>query len=102
MSKVIRPAAVIQWLDCFQWCYGFARTERGSLEKISVLASGGLDSSLLIAKLAAGAEVYPIYVRCGFAWEEIELEYLESFLVALKNPNVKPVTMLSAPTPVLY
>jgi 7-cyano-7-deazaguanine synthase len=72
------------------------------LEKISVLASGGLDSSVLIAKLAAGAEVYPIYVRCGFAWEDMELEGLQSFLDALHNRNVMPTTVLSAPASDLY
>jgi len=72
------------------------------VEKISVLASGGLDSSVLIAKLAADAEVYPIYVRCGFAWEEMELNGLRSFLAALHNPNVMPLTVLFAPTAVLY
>jgi 7-cyano-7-deazaguanine synthase len=73
-----------------------------SVEKISVLASGGLDSSVLIAKSAAGAEVYPVYVRCGFGWEHIELKFLQSFIDALHNPNVKPVTELAAPTAVLY
>ena len=72
------------------------------MEKISVLASGGLDSSVLIAKLAADAEVYPIYVRCGFAWEEMELKGLQAFLDALHNRNVMPTTVLSAPTSVLY
>jgi len=72
------------------------------VEKISVLASGGLDSSVLIAKLAADAEVYPIYVRCGFAWEDMELKGLQSFLDAIHNPNIMPTTVLSAPTSVLY
>jgi len=72
------------------------------VEKISVLASGGLDSSVLIAKLATDAEVYPIYVRCGFAWEEMELKGLQAFLDALHNRNVMPTTVLSAPTSVLY
>jgi 7-cyano-7-deazaguanine synthase len=72
------------------------------VEKISVLASGGLDSSVLIAKLASGAEVYPIYVRCGFAWEEMELKGLQAFLDAIRNRNVMPTTVLSAPTAVLY
>jgi 7-cyano-7-deazaguanine synthase len=72
------------------------------VEKISVLASGGLDSSVLIAKLAAGAEVYPIYVRCGFAWEEMELKGLQAFLDAVHDRNVMPTTVLSAPTSVLY
>jgi 7-cyano-7-deazaguanine synthase len=72
------------------------------VEKIGALASGGMDSSVLIAKLAADAEVYPIYVRCGFAWEEMELDGLRSFLGALRNANVMPITVLSAPTAVLY
>ena len=72
------------------------------MDKISVLASGGLDSSVLIAKLATAAQIYPIYVRCGFAWEEMELDGLQSFLDALHHPNVMPVTVLSAPTGVLY
>lgn len=72
------------------------------MEKISVLASGGLDSSVLIAKLAADVEVYPIYVRCGFAWEDMELAGLQSFLNALHNRNVMPTIVLSAPTAVLY
>ena len=73
-----------------------------ALEKISILASGGLDSSVLIAKLATDAEVYPIYVRCGFAWEAMELKGLQAFLDALHNRNVMPTTVLSAPTSVLY
>jgi 7-cyano-7-deazaguanine synthase len=72
------------------------------LDRVSVLASGGLDSSVLIAKMAAAAEVHPIYVRCGFAWEEIELGVLRSFLDALRNPHVMPAVVLSAPTAVLY
>jgi len=72
------------------------------VDKISVLASGGLDSSVLIAKLAAAAEVYPIYVRCGFAWEEMELKGLQAFLDALHNRNLMPTTVLAAPTAVLY
>ena len=55
------------------------------MEKISVLASGGLDSSVLIAKLADGAEVYPIYVRCGFAWEDIELAGLSDRIHGTKH-----------------
>src|ERR1700693_1644212 len=73
-----------------------------SLEKIAVLASGGLDSSVLVAEMANVAEVYPIYVRCGLAWEEMELKGLRSFLEALKNPNVRPVTVLLASTAVMY
>jgi 7-cyano-7-deazaguanine synthase len=72
------------------------------VEKVSVLASGGLDSSVLIAKLASDAQVHPIYVRCGLAWEDAELAVLRSFIDALKQPNVTPVIELSAPAATLY
>ncbi len=72
------------------------------MDKIEVLASGGLDSSALIAKLASGGEVYPIYVRCGLAWGATELDGLQAFLAALNHPNVKPITVLSAPAAALY
>ncbi len=72
------------------------------MDNIAVLASGGLDSSVLIAKMASDAPVFPIYVRCGFAWEAMEEKGLQSFLDALNNPNVKPITVLSAPAAVLY
>jgi len=72
------------------------------LDKVSVLASGGLDSSVLIAQMAKAAEVHPIYVKCGLAWEEMELKGLQSFIDALKNPNVMPLTVLSAPIAAVY
>lgn len=72
------------------------------VDKIAVLASGGLDSSVLIAQMAADAAVFPIYVRCGFAWEDVELKVLQSFVDALNNRSVQPITMLSAPAASLY
>ena len=67
------------------------------MNSIAVLTSGGLDSSALLADEAKTAQVYPIYVRCGLAWEEEEKKALDRFLKALNSPNVKPVTTLSAP-----
>jgi len=72
------------------------------LDKVAVLASGGLDSSVLIAEMAKTAEAYPIYVKCGLAWEEMELKGLRSFIDALKDSNVKPLTVLSAPIADVY
>jgi 7-cyano-7-deazaguanine synthase len=72
------------------------------MEKIAVLASGGLDSSVLIADMATGAEVYPIYVQWGLAWETTELGALDAFLAALDNRNVKPLTILSTPIGPIY
>ena len=72
------------------------------MDKVAVLASGGLDSSVLVAEMARAAEVHPIYVKCGLAWEQVELKGLQAFLNALDNPNVMPLTVLAAPVTELY
>jgi 7-cyano-7-deazaguanine synthase len=72
------------------------------LDKIAVLASGGLDSAVLLAELASAAQVYPIYVKCGLKWEAEELRALNSFLDALENPRVMPLTVLEILTAALY
>jgi 7-cyano-7-deazaguanine synthase len=72
------------------------------MEKVAVLASGGLDSSVLIADRAASAEVYPIYVQWGLPWEAMEMGALKSFLASIKNSNVKPLTMLSISIASIY
>ena len=72
------------------------------MDRIAILTSGGLDSSVLLAEEAKTAEVYPIYVRCGLAWEDAERKALDSFLSALSSSNVRPVTTLSAPVRAMY
>ncbi len=72
------------------------------MEKIAVLASGGLDSAVLIADKAEHAQVYPIYVQFGLAWEAVEHDALESFLAALKMPNAMPSTTLSISIGAIY
>ena len=72
------------------------------MNRIAVLTSGGLDSSVLLADEAKTVEVFPIYVRCGLAWEDEERKALDAFLIALNNPNVMPVTTLSAPVAPMY
>jgi len=59
-----------------------------SAEPLGLLASGGLDSSILLARLLAeGRPVQPFYVRCGLAWEADELAGLRRFLAALASRN---------------
>ncbi len=72
------------------------------MERIAVLASGGLDSSILLADLSGTAEVFPIYVRKGLLWEEEELRSLRAFIAALHNPNVREVRELCVPVDRLY
>ena len=72
------------------------------MNSIAVLTSGGLDSSVLLVDEAKTAQVYPIYVRCGLAWEDEERKALDTFLKSVNSPNVKPVTTLSAPVAPMY
>lgn len=71
-------------------------------EAVAVLASGGLDSCVLLANLATKATVYPIYIRAGHIWEDEEHRALQAFIAAVKNPNIEPVTTLFLPIQPLY
>ena len=43
-------------------------------DRIAILASGGLDSSVMLGAIAqTGRHVFPIYIRAGLSWERDEL-----------------------------
>lgn len=66
--------------------------------RIAVLASGGLDSSVLLATLAKPRrEVFPIYVRAGLRWESVEISTLRRFIRALDSPWIQPLNELRMP-----
>lgn len=68
-----------------------------------VLASGGLDSCVLVADmLRRGYEVHPLYVRCGLRWEPVELVWLKRYLRALRHPRLKPLALAEAPVAALW
>jgi 7-cyano-7-deazaguanine synthase len=70
---------------------------------VAVLASGGLDSAILVAELLRqGRAVHPIYVRFDLAWEPTEEAHLRRFLDTLKRPAPEPLTALSAPIAPVY
>jgi 7-cyano-7-deazaguanine synthase len=72
-------------------------------DAVAVLASGGLDSAILIAHLASeGSEVTPIYVRFGLAWEDVESLHLKRFLASLPNSNIKSLIVLDLPVADIY
>jgi 7-cyano-7-deazaguanine synthase len=67
-------------------------------DRIAILASGGLDSSVMLGQIARkGRHVFPVYIRAGLAWEADELRALRRFVRALKMSNVEPVTVLRLP-----
>jgi 7-cyano-7-deazaguanine synthase len=66
--------------------------------RIAVLASGGLDSSVLLADLAHHKRhVFPIYVRAGLRWERDEQTALRKFLKTLDGLRVEPLRILNLP-----
>jgi 7-cyano-7-deazaguanine synthase len=71
-------------------------------ESVAVLASGGLDSAILVAELLRqGRSVHPIYVRFGLAWESTEEAHLRRFLETLASPT-PALVVLDAPIAPVY
>jgi len=71
---------------------------------VAVLASGGLDSAVLVAHLGdQGRVVQPVYVRFGLAWEPVEEAHLRRFLNALPHGSgIRPLVVLQEPVAELY
>ncbi|RLS57075.1 MAG: 7-cyano-7-deazaguanine synthase [Planctomycetota bacterium] len=72
------------------------------MQRIAVLASGGLDSSVLLVELAREAVVFPVHVAMGMIWEAEELTALRRFIARVGNPNIQPVTELALPIGPVY
>jgi 7-cyano-7-deazaguanine synthase len=72
------------------------------VDRVAVLASGGLDSAVLLADLAESSRVLPVYVEAGLAWEAREQQALRAYLEALGHVNIGPLTVLQMPVDSLY
>jgi 7-cyano-7-deazaguanine synthase len=67
-------------------------------DRIAILASGGLDSSVMLGWIArTGRHVFPVYIQAGLVWETHELRTLKHFVRALKMDNIEAVTSLKLP-----
>ncbi len=72
-------------------------------DDVAVLASGGVDSAILVAELLRHhSAVHPIYVRFGLAWEATEQAHLKSFLETLTAPAPRPLVVLDVPIASVY
>jgi 7-cyano-7-deazaguanine synthase len=70
---------------------------------LAVLASGGLDSAVLLAEAARSyPAVHPLYVRVGSTWEEAELAHLRRFISRIGSAVVKSLVVLLLPVDDLY
>lgn len=78
------------------------QTEKGSAT-VCVLASGGVDSSILLVEMArTHVEVVPLYIRNGLLWEEVEIYWLKRFLQAVHRSSIKPLQILDLPMQDVY
>jgi 7-cyano-7-deazaguanine synthase len=66
--------------------------------RTAVLASGGLDSAVLLAESArAHQSVYPVYVKTGMIWEREEIRAFSRFSAALGLKKIQPLAVLRLP-----
>jgi 7-cyano-7-deazaguanine synthase len=68
----------------------------------AVLLSGGLDSAVLAAFEARRADVQPIYISAGLAWEAQELEALHRLLATPPFASLAPLAHLTFTVRDLY
>ena len=73
-------------------------------DELAVLASGGADSSILLVDQAAQSRVvWPVYIRFGLAWEDVEEAHLRRFLDAVSSRGaIRPLTVLELPITDVY
>jgi 7-cyano-7-deazaguanine synthase len=66
--------------------------------RIAVLASGGLDSSVMLARIARHRpEVFPVYIRTGLVWEKDEIAVLRRFIKQIAIRSIQPLSILDVP-----
>ncbi len=66
--------------------------------RVAVLASGGLDSSVMLARIARRRpEVIPVYIRTGLMWEKDEIAVLRRFIQAVGIKSIQPLAVLNVP-----
>jgi 7-cyano-7-deazaguanine synthase len=70
---------------------------------IGVLASGGLDSCILLGHLLGqGRSVQPFYVRTGVVWQAAEEAGIRRFLAAIAAEKLAPLVTLDLPLADVY
>jgi 7-cyano-7-deazaguanine synthase len=72
-------------------------------EAVAVLASGGVDSAVLVADQAAlGRVVHPVFIRFGLQWEKAEEAHLRRFLGTLEDRGVRALKVIELPVADVY
>ena len=90
-------------MPALAWAAGASMASRPDSETIGVLASGGLDSSILVGHLLReGRRVQPFYIRTGLVWQQAELPALERFLAAVAIDGLAKLLVLDMPLADVY
>lgn len=64
---------------------------------VCVLVSGGVESAALLTRyLERGDRVHPLFVRCGFWWERVELSWMRRFIRTLGSSRLAPLAVADA------
>ena len=72
-------------------------------ETAAVLTSGGLDSAILcVDMLRDFRRVFPLYIRGGLRWEDVELASLRGFLAAVAAAGLESLVVLEEPVAQVY
>src|SRR5262245_19283133 len=78
-------------------------TDRLATDTTGVLASGGLDSSILIGHfLRQGRRVQPFYIRTRLNWHRGQLPALTRFLATVRTADLADLVVLDLPLADLY
>ncbi|MFB6283510.1 MAG: 7-cyano-7-deazaguanine synthase [Halobacteria archaeon] len=70
------------------------------MERVCLLYSAGVESTVLLHELSHSYEVVPVYVSNGFAWEETELNAAENAVANLDG--IQDLKTFSTPVDDLY
>lgn len=69
-----------------------------SSETVTACVSGGVDSCVMLSLLSEHfSKVYPVFVRNGYAWEDIEFAHLRRYLQAIASTNLEPLAEIFLP-----
>lgn len=75
----------------------------GQPATMGLLASGGLDSAILLDQLLShGWRVQPFYVRTGCLWQVAEVDAVRQLISKLRQPSLLPLVELEMPVDDLY
>lgn len=65
---------------------------------VCILTSPGIQSLALLHRFnAENAQIYPVFIQCGFRWEEAELHWLKKTLREVRYSKVEQLEILSMP-----